>query len=241
MADPAWTEDTSAAFRDLSHYAVPEREIQLETILALIPEPQDGATAMEICCGAGELTASMLARFPTLRVMALDGSESMLEATRAAAGSTAERLQTAIIDIAATGWRIPPEPLHAVVSSLAIHHLDGPGKQRLFADIHGALKPGGVFVMADLIEPATAAGRTVAAETWDAETRRRPLDTDGTLDGYERFVAEDWNYYRLQEPDPVDMPSSVGDLFDWMRAAGFAGVDLHWMKAGHVIMSGLLV
>lgn len=241
MADPAWTEDTSAAFRDLSHYAVPERELQLETILALIPEPGGDALAMEICCGAGELTASMLARFPTLRVLALDGSESMLEATCAAAGTTADRLQTGLIDIAETGWRVPPEPLHAVVSSLAIHHLDGAGKQRLFADIHAALRPGGVFVMADLIEPATAAGRRVAGDAWDAETRRRALDTDGTLDGYERFQSEDWNYYRLPGPDPVDRPSSVADLFDWMRAAGFAGVDLHWMKAGHVIMSGLRV
>ncbi len=239
MADPAWTEDTSAAFRDLAHYAVPERELQTETILSLIPDPQGEALAMEICCGAGGLTAALLARFAGLRVLALDGSPSMLETTRRAAGPHADRLETALIDIAETAWRTPPEPLHAVVSSLAIHHLDGPGKQRLFADIHAMLAPGGVFVMADLVEPATAAGRAVAADAWDAETRRRAMETDGSLDGYERFVAEDWNYYRLPGPDPLDKPSSVTDLLDWLRAAGFVGVDLHWMKAGHVIMSGV--
>lgn len=239
MADPAWTEETSAAFRDLAHYAVPERELQVETILALIPEPVGDALAMDICCGAGGLTVAMLEWFPTLRVLALDGSESMLATTRAAAGTGADRLDTAIIDIAETGWRSTPEPLHAAVSSLAIHHLDGPGKRRLFADIHAALKPGGVFVMADLVEPATAAGRSVAGDAWDAETRRRALDTDATLEGYERFLAEDWNYYRLPGPDPVDKPSSVTELLDWLRAAGFEGVDLHWMKAGHVVMSGV--
>ena len=239
MADTLWTEDTSAAFRDLAHYAVPERELQTETILSLIPEPDSAPLAMDICCGAGGLTVAMLERFQGLRILALDGSPSMLETTRAAAGDRADRLETAIVDIAETGWRIPPEPLHAVVSSLAIHHLDGPGKQQLFADIHGALKPGGVFVMADLVEPVTAAGRTVAGDAWDAETRRRALDTDGSLDGYERFVAEDWNYYRLPGPDPPDKPSSVAELLDWLRGAGFQGVDLHWMKAGHVIMSGV--
>jgi len=239
MVDPAWTEDTSAAFRDLAHYAVPERELQTETILSLIPAPAGGALAMDICCGAGGLTVAMLSRFPGLRVLALDGSESMLDATRTAAGAQADRLETAIIDIADAAWRTPPEPLHAVVSSLAIHHLDGAGKRQLFADIHAALRPGGVFVMADLVEPVTAAGRTVAGDAWDAETRLRALETDGTLDGYERFVAEDWNYYRLPGPDPVDKPSSVADLLDWLRAAGFEGVDLHWMKAGHVVMSGV--
>ncbi|WPZ36587.1 class I SAM-dependent methyltransferase [Thalassobaculum sp. OXR-137] len=239
MAEPLWTEDTSAAFRDLAHYAVPERELQVETILSLIPQPEGAALAMEICCGAGGLTAAMLERLADLRVLALDGSPSMLKATRAAAGGHAARLDTALIDIAETGWRRPPEPLHAVVSSLAIHHLDGLQKQRLFADIHAALRPGGVFVMADLVEPATAVGRAVAADAWDEETRRRALDIDGTLEGYERFVAEDWNYYRLPGPDPLDKPSSVTDLLDWLRAAGFDGVDLHWMKAGHVIMSGV--
>ncbi|WP_420564211.1 class I SAM-dependent methyltransferase [Thalassobaculum sp.] len=239
MADPLWTEDTSAAFRDLAHYAVPERELQTETILSLIPEPDGAPLAMDICCGAGGLTVAMLERFQGLRVLALDGSPSMLETTRAAAGDRADRLETAIIDIAETGWRIPPEPLHAVVSSLAIHHLDGAGKRQLFADIHAALRPGGVFVMADLVEPVTLSGRKVAGDAWDAETRRRALDTDGTLEGYERFVAEDWNYYRLPGPDPLDKPSGVAELLDWLRAAGFDGVDLHWMKAGHVIISGV--
>jgi tRNA (cmo5U34)-methyltransferase len=239
MADPAWTEDTSAAFRDLAHYAVPERELQTATILSLIPDPESGALTMDICCGAGGLSVAMLERFPGLRVLALDGSESMLETTRAAAGANADRLDTALIDIAETSWRTPPEPLHAVVSSLAIHHLDGAGKRALFADIHAGLKPGGVFVMADLVEPVTAAGRRVAGDAWDAETRRRALDTDGDLTGYDRFVAEDWNYYRLPGPDPLDKPSRVTELLDWLRAAGFEDVDLHWMKAGHVIMSGV--
>ena len=239
MSIDGWTERDSAVFRDLGHYAVPEREQQIETVLGLVPEPNGAAWAMDICCGAGGLTVAMLERFAALRVLAVDGSESMLATTRTAAGPHADRLDTRVIDIAATDWRQPEQPLHAVVSSLAIHHLDGPGKQALFADIHSALAPGGVFVMADLIQPATDRGRLLAVDAWDAETRRRALDTDGTLEGFERFHEEGWNYFRLTEPDPVDQPSSVTDLLDWLRAAGFEGVDLHWMKAGHVVMSGV--
>ncbi len=238
-ADDGWTEETSAVFRDLSHYAVPERETQIETILALIPEPAGAAWAMDVCCGGGELTAALLQRFPSMQVIALDGSDSMLAATRTRVSGSADRIQTRQIDIAETGWRRPAEPLHAVVSSLAIHHLDGDGKRSLFADIHAALSAGGVFVMADLIEPTTDRGRALAADAWDAETRRRALDTDGSLAGFERFHAEGWNHYRLTKPDPVDQPSGVADMLDWLRAVGFRRVDVHWMKAGHIIMSGV--
>ncbi|NQW12048.1 MAG: class I SAM-dependent methyltransferase [Alphaproteobacteria bacterium] len=233
-----WTENTSATFRDLAHYAVPEREAQIDTIVALIPGSGGPAVAMDICCGEGRLTTALLARFPSLRVLAYDGSPSMLAATRANAGRDADRVETRVIDIAEADWRRPKTPLHAVVSSLAVHHLDGPGKQTLFADIFAALRPSGVFVLADLVEPATRRAQTVAADAWDAETRRRALDTDGTLDGFERFVAESWNHYRLTEPDPIGQPSRLVDMLDWLRAAGFADVDVHWMKAGHVILSG---
>jgi tRNA (cmo5U34)-methyltransferase len=242
MPTKGWTEDASATFRDLAPYAVPERELQVDTILSLIPEPEGDGLAMDICCGTGGLTVALLKRFPTLRVLALDGSDSMLESTRQATRGLRranERLDTQRIDIAATDWRMPAEPLHAVVTSLAVHHLDGPGKQELFADIHGALGPGGVFVLADLVEPATDRGRTVAGDAWDAETQRRALEIDGHLGAHDRFVAEDWNHYRLADPDPMDKPSRVTDLLDWLRSAGFTGVDLHWMKAGHVIMSGV--
>lgn len=232
-----WSEDTSATFRDLAHYAVPEREAQIDTIVALIPEPDGPATAMDICCGEGRLTAALLERFPTLRVLAYDGSPSMLDTTLANAGAHADRIERRVIDIADADWRRPSIPLHAVVSSLAVHHLDGPGKRALFADIHAALKPGGVFVLADLVEPATPRGQAVAADAWDAETRRRALDTDGSLDGFERFRAEGWNHYRLAEPDPIDQPSALVDMLDWLRGAGFVDVDVHWMKAGHVILS----
>lgn len=233
-----WSENTSATFRDLAHYAVPERETQIASVVALIPAPNGPAWAMDICCGEGRLTAALLDRFPGLRVLAYDGSSSMLDTTRANAGAHGDRIETRVIDIAETDWRRPETPLHAVVSSLAIHHLDGPGKQALFADIHAALAPGGVFVLADLVEPATPRGQAVAAEAWDAETRRRALDTDGTLDGFERFQAESWNHYRLAEPDPIDRPSRLVDMLDWLRDVGFADVDVHWMKAGHVILSG---
>jgi tRNA (cmo5U34)-methyltransferase len=48
---------------------------------------------------------------------------------------------------------LPPGPFDLVVSALAVHHLDGPGKADLFRRIRAVLVPGGRFVMGDVIRP----------------------------------------------------------------------------------------
>ena len=52
---------------------------------------------------------------------------------------------------------LPGGPFDLVVSALAIHHLEGPDKADLFARIAGALRPGGRFVLGDVVIPADPA------------------------------------------------------------------------------------
>lgn len=233
-----WTETESALYRDLSRYAVPQRERQIAIVVDRVARAAAAGDVLEICCGEGLLTAALLQRLPEARVHAYDGSESMLAATRARAGDPA-RLATRIIDIAATDWRQFGAPLRAVVSSLAVHHLDGAGKRRLFADLHAALAPGGVFVLADVVQPAGDAGSAIAAELWDQEVRDRALALDGDLAGFEAFRRADWNHFRHASLDPIDKPSTVAEHLDWLRAAGYVEVDLHWMTAGQMILSAV--
>ena len=49
---------------------------------------------------------------------------------------------------------LPEGPFDLVVSALAVHHLDGSGKQDLFRRIAGAVRPGGRFVLGDVVLPA---------------------------------------------------------------------------------------
>ena len=67
----------------------------------------------------------------------------------------------------------------AVVSSLAIHHLDGTEKQVLFKDVASILAPGGSFIIADLTEPMDRFGRKHAANIWDEAVRQRSINLDG--------------------------------------------------------------
>lgn len=232
-----WTEAESALYRDLSRYAVPERERQIAIVEALVRAADTGGDVLDLCCGEGLLTEALLRALPGVTVHAYDGSESMLETTRRRS-CAADRLHTRVIDLRSRDWREFDPPLRAVVSSLAIHHLDDAGKRALFADLHAALAPGGVFVLADVIRPATAIGHEVAARIWDEEVERRALAMDGTKEGYEAFRRADWNHFRHATPDPIDQPATVAEHLTWLREAGFRHVDLHWMMAGQVLLSG---
>lgn len=235
----AWSEDTSNQFVDYGDYFVPEREAQIETICGLIPIlPGPHRHVVELCCGEGLLSAALLARHPDITMHAYDGSPTMLAKTAERLADYDGRFTTREIDIAADDWRSFPWPVRAFVSSLAVHHLDGAGKQKLFGDLAAALAPGGALVIADLIEPETTLGRDVAARDWDHAVRARCLEFDGDLKAFDIFQGEAWNYYRNPSSDPIDQPSALLDQLKWLEAAGLENVDVHWLMAGHAIFSG---
>ena len=78
----------------------------------------------------------------------IDESAAMLDAARARlAGLGAELL---VSDI---GNPLPPGPYDLVISALAVHHFDGPRKAALFGGIAAVLRPGGRFVLGDVVIP----------------------------------------------------------------------------------------
>lgn len=234
---PGWDETDSRAFIDHGRIFVPDREEQIETLLSLIPP--SAHHAVELCCGEGALAGAILGRFPGCAVHAYDRSPAMLEHARTALACHGDRFEGFQFDLADRSWRSFPWPADAILSSLAIHHLNGEEKRELFRDMARALAPGGALLIADLVRPATPAGATLAARAWDDAVRRRSLDITGSLEPYELFRAERWNYYADPEPDPIDQPSPLIDQLRWLEEAGLKGVDVYWMKAGHAVFGGV--
>lgn len=234
--DLDWTEESSQTFIDYGRYFVPAREAQIETICTLIPQTAQPFHVLELCCGEGLLAAAILERFPQAVVHGYDGSVEMLNAARARTAAFGERFLTRRFDLAAHHWRTLDWAPRAVVSSLAIHHLDGSQKQQLFADLHHLLQPGGALIIADLIEPAHALGAQVAAAAWDAAVRERAQQLDGNEAAFVQFQELEWNLYR--HPDPMDKPSGLFEQLRWLQESGFVDVDAYWLQAGHAIYGG---
>ena len=234
----SWVAGATPVFLEHAGLFVPERELQVETICDLIPDAPAGALVVELCCGEGLLAHAVLLRHPNCRILALDGSPGMLARASARLAEFGSRIELHEFDLARTGWRRFAQPLHAVVSSLTIHHLDAEQKQGLFRDVAAALAPGGAFIIADLIQPRGRLGVAVAARQWDDAVRERSRREHGDLSGLVKFRELKWNCFSGSEPSPLDKPSSLPDQLLWLEAAGPAEVDVYWMKAGHAIFGG---
>ena len=115
------------------HTAAAARDVPAQTIL-------------ELGIGTGETAKRVLAGHPGARLTAVDSSEEMLERARTV-------VPDADLRLARLEDPLPDGPFGLVVSALAVHHLDGAGKQDLFRRIARALRPGGAFVLADVVVP----------------------------------------------------------------------------------------
>ena len=233
---PVWNEDDSDTYRRLAPVAVPSRGRQLATIATLLPfASTDDFRVVEIGTGEGLLGQTLAALFPEARITALDGSESMRAAAAERLGSYGGRVRVDAMDLAADDWLVHLDGADAVVSSLVIHHLDRPGKKRLFEAVGERTSARSALLIADLVEPASPQALELFAASWD-ESARLQAEARGENELFDLFRSTEWNIYQV--PDPMDKPSRLADQLLWLEGAGFRVVDCYWLEAGHAIYGG---
>ena len=230
-----WSEADSALFLDFGRFYVPERERQRTLVASLVPRLSGARLVVDLCCGEGLLSEAVLGAQPEAVVVGLDGSPAMRAAAERRLAAQGARFVTASCDLHAL--ELPSgEPLRAIVSSLALHHVPHAKKPALYRRLHDALAPGGALLIADLVCPPTAAGREAAAAEWDESVRRADLaaGTGGAV--FARFEADRWNWFRY--PDEVDHPAPLASELEWLREAGFVDLDVPWAGCGHAVYCG---
>ncbi len=196
-----WSEPERVA--DYLSREIPHRVTAEETLLAALPEGIE--RFLDLGTGDGRLLALVRTRHPDAKAIGLDSSEPML--ARAAARFDGDPL----VELRAHDLRRPlaeSGELDAVVSGLAIHHLEDERKRELFGEVHALLRPGGVFANLDLV--------SAASERL-----------------HKRFRRE----IGREEDDPTDRLAGLSTQIDWLWQAGFAEVDCHfkWLELALVV------
>ncbi len=233
-----WNENLSLEFIDYGRYFVPYREEQIEIMVSLLPLADVPRRIIELCCGEGLLGEAILNANQNVYVIGFDGSREMLNHAEKRLARFGRRFKPIEFDLADKGWRVNDQPIHGVVSSLAIHHLHANEKGDLFEDIYRMLVPGGVFIIADIIDPVHLQSKALAATMYDQVVKKQVMAIDGNTKAYELFNREGWNIFHYLDPKDIDKPSPILDQLEWLVDAGFEKVDVFWLYAGHAVFGG---
>jgi tRNA (cmo5U34)-methyltransferase len=199
-----------ASFDGLRRQLIPSFDLLYNSAVsavALTVGDRPAPRILDLAAGTGLLSAALRKRLPEAILVLTDGSERMLGRAMTRF-SEDPNVTTMIADLTAP----PPDgPFDAVMSGLAIHHLEHEDKKKLFGWIHGILAPGGLFVNVEqVLAPAAELEPfyDVVHETHVIESQTPPADWAA---GRERMK--------------FDICIDVGAQLDWLKDAGFSPVD----------------
>jgi tRNA (cmo5U34)-methyltransferase len=120
---------------------------RLQDAVATAAAGRPAARVLDLGTGTGTTARRVLDAIPGARLVGVDESADMLAAARTLLPESAE------LRVARLEDPLPPGPFDVVVSALAAHHLDGPGKADLFRRVCAVLRPEGRFVLGDVVVP----------------------------------------------------------------------------------------
>ena len=171
--------------------------------------PRDAARILDLGTGNGRLLAMLFADGREFTGVGVDVSRPMLAAVRERFGDD-PRVEVVEHDLAE---QLPVlGSFDAIVSSMAIHHLEDERKRALFAEVFELLEPGGVFANFEHVASPT-----------DRLHR-------------EFFEAIDEPLYH---EDPSDRTALVETQLEWLREIGYEDVDCIWKWREMALLAGL--
>lgn len=214
----------AAEYTALRRRLVPEFDLFYGAAVAALGPLAEGALEriLDLGAGTGLLTAAVAEAYPDARFELLDGSPEMLAEAQQRLGK-----RVVAVYVQDMAGELPAGPYDAVISALAIHHLEDDDKRALFGRVHEVLRPGGVFVNAEQTLGPTAELAKLYVENWERQCHE--------------LEASDEEIAASVERRRHDRCADVESQLQWLRAAGFASADClykYWEMAVLVAVKG---
>lgn len=194
----------------------------LEEVLLRVRLPSDEAVVLDLGSGTGILAELLLERRPNVRVVLLDAAANMIRVAEEKLARFAGRVEFEV----ARFEEMPAGPFHAVVSTLALHHLGtDEEKQEQYRRIFDALAPGGCFWQGEVVRSSTETDARIDEERWVEWLRTQRFSDAEIADLIHRVRVN-------------DRPAPLLDQLLWLRAIGFNDVDCAWRYLMYCVFGG---
>ncbi|HQJ98761.1 MAG TPA: class I SAM-dependent methyltransferase [Thermoleophilia bacterium] len=215
----------------------PNRRKMVQVALGVLPFPRTSPLlALDLGVGTGYFSAQFLQQFPSSRVVAVDGAETMVEFARVRLRSLAARVVYRVGDFRNLASLV--SDVHAVdvvFSSYALHHLGRVEKEAVVRQAVGLLRPGGWFLNADVI----------IADSAEIERRIQEIRVAGIVEraagADERFrdAASTRRFLDELEAREGDQPLTLRDDLAILRRAGLCSPSVFWLEYREMVYGGI--
>jgi SAM-dependent methyltransferase len=215
----------------------------LELIASAIPFPRSQPVrALDLCCGPGDVGRAIRRIYPNAQIDCIDRDPFL---TSICAGINRQHRvpgKLVVRDLNDDGWLDDLPGNYDVVATVnSLHWFNAARAEQLIKDVHGVLRDGGVFLLAEPVSPESPFVR--GFEAWKAQQPPRYLQ-----ENWERFWSRanailGYDHTKLLGPRHADRLGDEGiSVAGWIhliRRGGFKLVDVLFRDADQVVIGTL--
>lgn len=197
---------------------------EIQTLMAsLLPFPKkEYLRVLDLGCGTGETSISLLKEYPLARVTGIDSSPDMLEVARKKVKHTTWRVDFLCQDIKA--FNLEGE-FDVIISGFSLHFLTPDQKEEILGKCLALLKDGGMFIDSEAVLSPSEKVYNIYMDKWKDFMR-----SNGFTD--EEIGSHILKFLRDVKPVTGDNQLIL------MRKAGFKDVDCYFKYLNWAVFGG---
>jgi SAM-dependent methyltransferase len=149
--DAGWAETWQRSWDRLEEDYVPDRELRIRALLDVVDAIAGTTpTVVDLACGTGTITRRLLHRFPAARSIAVDVDPVLLTIASATFADD-DRVRIVHADLRDPAWvdAVVEPQVDAVLTATALHWLPEGAVRRVYRDLAGLVRAGGVVAHAE--------------------------------------------------------------------------------------------
>lgn len=202
-------EEEAKKYDEIILTLIPNYRQMVEVLVSILPFSKEQVfSVLDLGCGTGTISRKIKDVFPNIKLTCVDIAKNMLDIASAKNGSDTILIQA---DFNTFDF---PQKYDAIVSSLALHHLEtDEDKQGFYNKIYEALNDGGIFINIDVVTSDDSSLQQVYMNKWiDFIAQNIPVSE----------IENKWlpTYYA------EDRPVSLLQHIKMLEKAGFNMVDV---------------